>query len=677
MERNPSPIYPCTLFCVFKSLARVAALVAGLFGGLCGVAFAQISPGPLSRAHQQLEGVTKCSTCHDFGAGDRRLKCLECHTEIQRRVAARTGYHAKAYKVSPTEIDCARCHLEHNGQKFPLTRLDRKNFEHRALTGFALEGKHKEQQCEGCHTTNRIAVDARAEIKLKDLNHSFLGLKGECASCHEDVHAGQLGGDCLRCHSQDAWKPTPGFNHVRTSYPLTGRHQEIACQKCHGPNPGEKAAHYKGVVFGSCQNCHADPHKGAFQDAKFQGTCETCHNTSGWKNNQPSVSFNHNNTKFPLHGKHAEATCAQCHKDSDFRRPVAYDHCESCHEDVHKGQFASRGAGSPSDPSRPASDPAGSECSACHNETAFKPTLFTREMHQKSAFKLEGKHASLECAKCHQPDGKSAVYITGKLLCNECHADPHGGEFAGLPYTNKCDLCHTQTSFQPSTYSSVRHAQTKFSLTGAHAAVVCGDCHKPLVSVAAPAAVPVVASVAYLPANAASAARQYHFDRQGCVGCHSDPHRTDVTCETCHTERQWKELRPFDHASTKFLLEGAHETVLCAGCHKPVDLHPAQSGRIAAKGAPDFSKTPRQCSECHEDVHGGQFMKSDREEDCTSCHSVTKWSSGAFNHDATAFPLDGSHIRVRCVQCHNQEKETDGKTIRIYRGTPTECTKCH
>jgi len=125
MERNASPIYLSTLSSVFISLARVAALLSGLCGLGC-VAFAQISPGPLSRAHQQLEGVTKCSTCHDFGAGDRRLKCLECHAEIQRRIAAHTGYHAKAYNVSPTEIDCARCHLEHNGQKFPLTRLDRK-----------------------------------------------------------------------------------------------------------------------------------------------------------------------------------------------------------------------------------------------------------------------------------------------------------------------------------------------------------------------------------------------------------------------------------------------------------------------------------------------------------------------------------------------------------------------
>jgi hypothetical protein len=634
--------------CVFQALVRVSALLLGL----CTVASAQISPGPLSRAHQQWEGVTKCSNCHDLGAGDRRFKCLECHTEIQRRVQANQGYHAKAYKQSPNEMDCARCHIEHNGQKFLLTRLDRKTFDHKAQTGFALEGKHKEQQCEACHTANRILASAKSEIKLKDLNHSFLGLKRECAGCHEDAHAGQLGADCLRCHSQDAWKPAVGFSHTKTSYPLTGQHQAVACQKCHGPKPGEKVARFKGLPAGTCQNCHADPHKGAFQDVKFQGTCETCHSTNGWTKNQPTASFNHDKTKFKLLGKHAEASCSQCHKDSDFHRPVAHDRCESCHEEIHKGQFAKRAGGG--------------ECSACHNETSFKPTLFTRESHQRSVFKLEGKHASVECVKCHQPEGKNSVYMTGKLLCKDCHADPHGGEFAGPPYANKCDSCHTQSSFQPPTFSSVQHSKTKFALTGAHAAVTCNDCHKSLAPVATLA---VKATAPPNTAGAASVARQYHFSRQDCASCHKDPHQTTVACETCHNAANWKSLQTFNHGSTKFTLEGAHVSVACAACHKPREF--------AGKNTLAFSGTPRNCSECHADVHGGQFMKGERILECGTCHSITKWNSSGFDHDATHYPLDGFHVRVACAKCHTQQNTVNGKTVRLYRGTPTECVKCH
>ena len=649
-------------------LIRVLTGISALALGLCGVASGQISPGPLSRAHQQLEGITKCSSCHDFGGGDKRLKCLECHVEIQHRVEAHAGYHAKAYTPSATQIDCARCHTEHNGQKFPLTRFDRSKFDHKGLTVFALEGKHATLQCEACHTANRLPAAAKAEIKLKDLNHSYLGLARECTACHQDVHANQLGADCVRCHSQDAWKPASGFNHFRAAYPLTGLHQSVACQKCHETKVGEKSARYKGFSFANCQSCHADPHKGAFQDAKFQGTCETCHNTTGWNKNQPSVSFNHNNTKFPLHAKHADAACAQCHKDNDFKRPVAHEHCSDCHEDIHAGQFAKRAAGA--------------ECSACHSESSFKPATFTRETHQTSAFKLEGKHAELDCVKCHQPEAKpeskNIAYMTGKLLCKDCHADPHAGEFAAAPYANRCEVCHMQTSFQPPTYSSLQHAQTKFALTGAHAAVVCGDCHKPL-------SVPAIASpVAGAKAANASdhAARQYHFARQDCVTCHSDPHNTPkvaaMPCETCHNVRQWKELKTFEHASTKFALEGAHQTVTCAGCHKPSSQNLRASPTATnAKIVPDFAKTPKLCFECHEDVHGGQFLSAGREQDCKACHTVNNWSSSAFNHNATSYPLDGFHSQVPCAQCHTQQQEIDGKTIRIYRRAPTECAKCH
>jgi hypothetical protein len=198
-----------------------------------------------------------------------------------------------------------------------------------------------------------------------------------------------------------------------------------------------------------------------------------------------------------------------------------------------------------------------------------------------------------------------------------------------------------------------RHAQTKFALSGAHAAVVCGDCHKPLVGAVS------------------AGARQYHFTVQTCTNCHNDPHRTKENCETCHNTRQWKELRQFNHTSTRFPLEGAHQNAACIGCHRPVQTS------ANAKPTPDFFRAPRQCFECHEDIHGGQFMTSGREEDCSSCHSISKWSAGSFDHRKTAFPLDGAHEKVRCAQCHTQIVEKDGKQVRLYRGTTTQCSGCH
>jgi hypothetical protein len=624
-------------YILFQNLGRFLGWGAAVFLMTAG-AQAQISPGPLSRAHQTLEGATKCASCHNFGTGNRGLKCLDCHGEIHRQILLNRGLHALAYKASASQEDCARCHLEHNGRQFPITQFDKQKFDHAGLTRFALEGKHRELACSACHSPVHIQAAFRADIKMKDLNRTYLGMGRECTDCHRDPHNGQLDQNCTHCHSQDVWKPAGGFNHSRTAYALTGMHRDVACEKCHAPAPGHTEPKYKGVVFASCRDCHNDPHHGAFETAKFSRDCQGCHTTGGWKTIASSSGFDHENTVFPLRGKHAEIACAKCHKGSDFHEPVPHAVCKDCHEDVHRGQFDSRKAGS--------------DCSACHNEISFKPSLFTKEMHQ-AAFRLEGKHAALECEKCHEPAGKEAVYEVHKLTCVACHADPHGGEFAGGPYTNKCEECHTQDKFGPTTFIPARHAKTKFPLTAAHAAVLCVDCHKPLQGAAT------------------EAARQYHFTNQSCTTCHADPHHTTLACESCHNEHQWKELKPFDHASTKFALEGAHQSVACAGCHA------SKPSAASAKAAVDFSHTPLECSGCHEDIHGGQFMSAGKEKECSTCHNLERWGAAVFDHNQTNFALDGAHDKVACGQCHKDEIEKEGKTIRLYRGTPTRCADCH
>ena len=73
-------------------------------------ALAQISPGPLSRAHAKLEGSARCLDCHDRGKGPSSDRCLACHKALQQRVAAGKGLHARAeYR------DCKTCHVEHQG----------------------------------------------------------------------------------------------------------------------------------------------------------------------------------------------------------------------------------------------------------------------------------------------------------------------------------------------------------------------------------------------------------------------------------------------------------------------------------------------------------------------------------------------------------------------------------
>lgn len=633
--------------------ARILLGSIALVLSCSGTVSAQISPGPLSRAHQQLEGVTSCVSCHNFRAGPRALRCLDCHVEIQRRVTEHTGYHSRVFKPSADQTDCARCHAEHNGQKFPLIRLDRGSFNHGAETGFTLEGKHSAQKCEACHNAQKIPAAARPEIKMKDLNKSFLGLMRECLTCHDDRHQGQLGTKCLRCHGQEDWKAVSGFNHSQTHFPLTGMHQQVACGKCHASKTAAAPLQFKGVAFAGCQNCHNDPHHGAFQEAKFRGGCDSCHSTSAWKKPKPAAGFQHDQTQFKLLGKHAELACAACHKNSDFHRPVPHERCQQCHEDQHNGQFASRAAGS--------------DCASCHNEQGFKPSKYDRAAHQQGAFKLEGKHASLDCGKCHQPSGRGAVYVTRLLICSQCHSDPHAGEFAAAPLNNRCDACHTQESFRPATFTVASHSRTRFALAGKHATVECASCHKPLGGASAlVAAKPVLAEI-----KAPGARRQYRFANLACGSCHQDPHQTKIACETCHQTMDWKQLGNFDHSQTKFRLDGGHERVACTSCH--------QAERSEHATAPQFAATPAICGGCHQktDAHGGQFQTAARAEDCSSCHTPARWYIDRFNHDTTRFPLDRAHRNVVCEECHKEQITSNSKLIRVYRGTPVECVKCH
>jgi hypothetical protein len=540
--------------------------------------------------------------------------------------------------------------MEHNGQKFPLIRLDRKTFEHGNETGFVLEGKHKLQSCEACHTAKKMPAAARAEIKIKDPSHSFLGLRRECLACHEDRHKGQLGSNCLKCHNQEAWKPVTGFDHAQTKFALTGQHQTVACVKCHAPRPGEggEALQFTGLIATGCQSCHKDPHQGAFQEAKFRGSCESCHNTGGFRKAKPGAGFTHDKTAFPLAGKHAGVSCLRCHKDSNFHRAIAHDRCQSCHEDPHNRQFAARAAGS--------------DCSACHNETGFKPALFDRAAHQRTAFRLEAKHEALDCAKCHKPEGRATVYVIRMLTCAQCHADPHAGEFAPAPVKNDCASCPRQEGFRPATFDVARHGRTKFALTGKHAVVECAKCHKPLTAPAVEAAKPMLAM-----SKAAGTQRQYHFESLACGACHKDPHETKLSCETCHVPEDWKRVAAFNHAKTQFQLEGGHEKAACVKCHTP-----------SAKSIPKFAKTASQCDACHQkdEVHGGQFRTVGRIEDCATCHVPKQWKIAGFNHDQTRFPLDRAHRQVNCEKCH-KEPLTSGKKIRMYRDTPKECVQCH
>lgn len=603
---------------------------------------AQISPGNLSKAHRTLEGATKCTTCHILADGKPRFKCAGCHAEIRVRVEAGRGFHGKAVRLDGgSKQECVRCHTDHYGDHFNMVKWEtsREEFDHRKA-GYPLEGKHAGLDCARCHQPSLIDKNQLGSIKARDKKRTFLGMSTQCSACHADEHRGQLAGGCARCHTSfSTWKQPSGFQHTAARYVLNGAHAKVACSGCHKPvaAEGKPYARYRDIPFDSCADCHRDPHKGA-----FPSSCTSCHVETGWKHVRMASSFDHSRTKFPLRGAHDKPGCFQCHKTSNFKEPVAHGLCADCHRknNPHRAQFATQ------------------DCGGCHLETAYKPSTFDEGRHQKLAYKLVGRHAAVECSRCHLPAGKDADYHPAHSACMDCHKDAHGGQFSAVPYRNRCEQCHSEAGFKPSTFTLAKHQTTKFRLTAGHAATACMVCHK-------------VPEGFYPPPPA-----QFHFSDMRCVACHADPHRnqfegaTKVSCEVCHTIRSWRQTENFDHAATDFPLTGAHRAVGCTECHRPRNLG-MTIRQVVFRGA------ARKCAGCHEDVHAGQFAAKGGD-DCASCHNEAAWRPSRFNHETrTRFSLAGAHREVLCRSCHLQHEESGGKTIVMYHRAPSDCGACH
>ena len=265
----------------------------------------QISPGDLSFSHEDLEGMSNCTLCHDIGEKVSNTKCLDCHKEIQSLLFQNKGYHANpTIKVK----DCFECHSDHHGRKFDMVRFDEVNFDH-DLAGYILEGEHSKIDCRDCHISEYIA-----DNDLKKRENTYLGLDQECLSCHNDFHQNTLSNDCLSCHNMDAFTPASEFDHNDTDYPLIGEHINVDCIECHKMTTrnGEDFQIFADIPFYDCKSCHNDPHNN-----QIQGKCSQCHTETSFSNFTGRGNFNHNYTDFELKDQHKRIDCFSCHVRSN------------------------------------------------------------------------------------------------------------------------------------------------------------------------------------------------------------------------------------------------------------------------------------------------------------------------------------------------------------------------
>ncbi|MBU1426904.1 MAG: cytochrome C [Gammaproteobacteria bacterium] len=383
--------------------------------------------------------------------------------------------------------------------------------------------------------------------------------------------------------------------------------EEENCEKCH--KKFDKAAQ-----SGLCADCHKEIGKDINEKKGFHGRmeagkeCKECHPDHKGRNAKVAEfdhgKFDHDKTDFALKGGHLKekVKCTDCHKaDKKFREAPSY--CNDCHkkDDKHKGGL-------------------GTDCAKCHSAKDWKTAVFD---HDKTKFKLSGKHVDVKCAKCHI-DNK---FKDTPIACKACHKKDDDKAHKGK-LGPKCESCHTAKGWKEVLFDHDK--KTKFPLLGKHQDVKCDKCH---------------------------INKKYKDTPKVCSSCHKKDDdkahkgKFGPKCETCHAEKDWKEIL-FDHdKKTKYPLLGKHQKIKCVDCHKG-DLYK--------------DKLKSDCLSCHEkdDKHKGQEGKK-----CETCHKEEAWNKTTFDHGKmSTFPLLGRHALVACKKCHAAPTFKDAKS---------DCWSCH
>lgn len=481
-----------------------------------------------------------------------------------------------------------------------------------------------ENDCEKCHDSldkkkpRKNCLACHEEIEKDISNHTGFHGKKKAASQQK----------CLHCHTEHKGRDADiilmdldNFDHLDTDFSLKGLHLKIQCGLCHPANSKFRE------TKSECFSCHKlkDPHLGALGE-----NCQTCHQEGGWK----KYSFDHTKTKFQLKGVHQDLPCLRCHHDQKWKElPLQ---CTACHKvnDIHGNRF-------------------GDACEKCHstdkplkapsNSSVVKSGWTnTRFDHEKTKFKLLGKHLKVGCMQCHAEiePGVDTTKDKKKTACFGCHQknDVHKTRFG-----NECDKCHLSDAWNNTVF---KHDTTKYPLVENHQKVSCIKCHTGTIY-------------------------EQKLDLT-CIGCHrlDDKHAGSFgnKCETCHTVTKWKN-NTFDHKKTKYQLTGRHILVPCSKCHY---------------GIPAGVNLETSCNTCHRnnDVHKGQQGQK-----CEKCHNAAGWFEKIFfDHDLTKFPLLGLHGVSPCEACHPSNTFKDTSTIcndcHLEKDTHktafgTECYRCH
>lgn len=395
----------------------------------------------LDGKHSQL----KCEECHQTKFISNSIfkkrqgtylglntTCISCHEDVHQNTLGK---------------DCGSCH---NTVKFKPAAF----FNHDKAK-FKLTGAHAKVNCNKCHQ--------KEKLNGKDFQ-KFVGMQFKnCTPCHQDVHKGQFGSNCEKCHNVESFKAVNrnSFDHSKTRYPLEGAHIHVACADCHGKDLLSKPK------FAKCTDCHKDKHFGEFTVNNVLRDCKECHTVESFKITLYTID-GHNKLKFQLTGAHLAVACQSCHyKDqlNEWHFRNIGKNCIDCHQNVHGNEITDKFMPN-------------NNCTSCHNTNSWKNITFD---HDLTKFRLTGKHKTVLCRECHEQKTSAGKikfkFVSQKSDCNSCHRDIHFGQFDSekIEDVSVCENCHGFDNWKPVKFD---HEKTKFQLKGAHEKVQCLSCHK-------------------------------------------------------------------------------------------------------------------------------------------------------------------------------------------------------
>ncbi len=438
----------------------------------------------------------------------------------------------------------------------------------------------------------------------------------KCMGCHEKVEQqvasfrgfhGRLGENCEGCHPDHRGREFEmiQIDTERFAHQRTGFKLEGAHDSLACEDCHEEEGTWSGIEQ-ACGSCHEEIHGAKASKRDLLPRCESCHTVVDWKALPlPTSTFDHGDKE-----------------DADFHLVGAHQSvpCADCHEDL---RFVPTQADKCTDcHDDPHHTPFSGTCESCHD--VVEDWRVPGFHHDQTDYPLEGQHRDASCRGCH---GKSTTAPLPFGACTDCHEDPHLQQFE--PRT--CDDCHT-VEVASFALPGFDHDKTDYPLLGEHQDVDCVGCH-----------------------GESPEARYVDLPAEDCVACHQedDPHNGKFdpqTCSSCHSELGWG-VEEFDHDLTDYPLRGAHEPLDCKACHEEDQWSGLSYGS---------------CAECHRKGMPHKDEMSDAS--CQECHVVDTWESVSFDHGTTDFPLDGAHVQIACLDCHQEATFTTEKTT---------CEACH